>query len=423
MTQDGRGALAQDDIEVLGTGYLTFLPRDNSGRPVIFFDISRLANDEVNQEMHYKCIFYMMSTMIDDEKSYSKEFSVIALMYDNVAPQIHGWKAMGEILERAFPLTMVDIHAVFYPVNHASNDLTKALSVTAPRLIQLGTHRCTVHRGTAAQVLHELESSGFNIENLPVSVGGTWSYTGFDEWRKRRRSIESERYIAGLSLDFLMTEEFEDETPEERERRKRKMNIVYSRRKRERQRAREDILVSECSALQLTNDRLKAEHLRLHNLLCAAHLEIQKGDPSLASRRFAPRIPIEQLQLHGTPMVSRPPSIWPSSQFTMQPGLRTPNIAGAFNNFRYHPNLQTPALGGALSLYHDLQRANLQASVSSNFPSISSNIYASAVHPQFHHLQTAASRPFIGNISLNRYPDGPYNAYNGREGGERAKDA
>jgi hypothetical protein len=45
MTKTGNGTLSEEDVRLLESGYLSFLPDDKKGNPVVCYDDSRLPND------------------------------------------------------------------------------------------------------------------------------------------------------------------------------------------------------------------------------------------------------------------------------------------------------------------------------------------------------------------------------------------
>ena len=173
IDQTGEGALERKDLTNLGTGFLSLLPNDSSGAPVLWLDSWRIRAGASEQSLE-KCLFYMFSLLAENEAS---QTSGATLLYFMSQPPFKGIDL--EFLERladSLPIRFKAVH----------------LLSTRPVIPNLQSHirfgdqvHVHVELTQKEKLADRLESFGLlSRANLPKRLGGAWGYEKFVQWQE-----------------------------------------------------------------------------------------------------------------------------------------------------------------------------------------------------------------------------------------------
>jgi hypothetical protein len=285
MNQTGEGTLNSDDIALLNTGFVAFLPDDTSGRGVVCVDTSRRKN--YSGETRSRVAFYATSVACENDMT-QKEGCVIlnvfnAPILDQTVPQIV------QFIFGAFPFKVHLNHICHCPNDEKKSSLESYFVNTLVPLVlkMIGKfvgRQTIVHVGdSAGELRQKLEAYGLAKESLPECMGGTWSYSQFAQWQDVRIRYEWDLPAGSGSKDSGVTYEYYVEqycnlSEQEKVERRRKMNILNSRRKRERRKIEGTVLHEQVEELQELNGNLAAHNRHLEELLEQANAEVAKTE-------------------------------------------------------------------------------------------------------------------------------------------------
>lgn len=185
------GALTEADVEVLETGYLSFLPKDSRGRNVLLFNNSRTDPLLVGRdagEARFRCLFYMLSAA-SEEKS-----PLTILRFGNTAK----WDKVraGKILSvvGAMPLEISAMVYLFMPPAGARRMFkTNVLPLFMEHTKQHGVaSKSKFFVGESPSDLMEYLSQEFGLveASAPPCLGGTLSSRLFRLWLESRYRTE-----------------------------------------------------------------------------------------------------------------------------------------------------------------------------------------------------------------------------------------
>jgi hypothetical protein len=282
MIQTGTGALSRDDMVVLKTGSAAILPDHGSGRAVIYLDRSKLLDLTENSfNSRHRCMFYVLSAVAESVKAQRDGYLMMGVV---VTPRFSeastlntvefGRKSV-ELLKEVMPIRMEANHLLVCPAKAKEGDLLNPIIAKAVSVLQEGF---IFHFSCDSSViLGEMKSHGFVEESLPPAFGGTWKFTEFAEWQKRRRRSERERVSLKSEDSFEASESLKMPAVlrgAEKKERKRKLNAIHSRHKRERRQAEFGNLEDECRELKREKVALEQEAERLEGLITCAQQQV-----------------------------------------------------------------------------------------------------------------------------------------------------
>jgi hypothetical protein len=295
MNQTGEGTLNSDDIALLNTGFVAFLPDDTNGRGVVCVDTSRRKN--YSGETRSRVAFYATSVACENDMT-QKEGCVIlnvfnAPILDQTVPQIV------QFIFGAFPFKVHLNH-----IGHCPNDEKKSslqsyfVNTLVPLVLRMigkfVGKQTIVHVGDSAEELRQkLEVYGLAKESLPECMGGTWSYSQFPQWQDIRIRYEWDlpagtgNKDSGLTYEYTVAQ-YCNLSEQEKVERRRKMNILNSRRKRERRKIEGTVLHEQVEELKELNGNLVAHNRHLEELLEQANAvvaNVKKVGPPAEKRK------------------------------------------------------------------------------------------------------------------------------------------
>jgi hypothetical protein len=207
MTQTGEGALNQDDIIFVRTGYFCFLPNDNSGRTVICYDPSRRTRHA--KETRMRVGFYYWTLVCENALSATEGYVGLVLLGNggfSVGSLDGAIRECVDIVVDCFPASAKNIHLVqsIRPTNARRSLLQMFLPVILNLMGRILENTGVAHTSDYPdEMLREFEDYGLTAPGLPGSAGGTWTYDFYYTWQMKRCRLERQRY----QLDSNVTED------------------------------------------------------------------------------------------------------------------------------------------------------------------------------------------------------------------------
>jgi hypothetical protein len=290
MVQTGTGALSRDDMVILKTGSVAVLSNHESGQVVMHLDRSKLLDQSKrSSDSRLRCMFYVLSVVSESVEAQTDGFimlEVVATPRCSDPTEIEVARKCTELLKEAMPARMGTIHLLVCPSKAKESkskegDLLHQLIATTVSVLQ---ENFVFHfDGESSIILSDMQRHGFMEGDLPPTFGGTWKFTEFAEWQKRRRHYERER----IPSQHSESHEISDSTKlsplkmpptimhgAEKKERKRKLNAIHSRHKRERRQTELEDLEDQRLELEKERVALNQEAERLEGLIASAQQQV-----------------------------------------------------------------------------------------------------------------------------------------------------
>jgi hypothetical protein len=299
MTQLENGALSQDDVAVLQTGYIALLPDDTDGCAVVCYDDSRLGPsiDDPDGMKRLRCLFYTMSVVSEKRRACVDGFVGIEIVSELGFEQSRG--RFLELAEKVLPVHLKALHLVNSLPTTVGEE--KIFGTIVPATLKLlgatAYRRAHIHTGKSKEeILMNLKDCGFFSEGLPECVGGTWGDDNFTGWQTERRHFEEgihliadvyeqksqeptsaslipKKPVGSYSIPVAPAEEGKKIEPQLRT-----TNSIYSRRKRLKQNLNLQSLQDEITRLAHSNAELKQDNGHLERLLATVEASIARNE-------------------------------------------------------------------------------------------------------------------------------------------------
>jgi hypothetical protein len=200
----GEGALSRDDASWIGTGPAIFLRNDACGRSVLFIDLSRRLNDDLDTRR--RCLWYMLQIASENEVGIKQGFVGIMMIRQNEIMRMDSsFRDVVGPLMICLPIRCQAMHIVKAP--QGGLDHQSYISTMVPMVLQiLGTvfdERIThVHIAESKKdISDELEKHDIQRATLPNFLGGDYHYNQFEHWQELR--YEDLRDLLASLLAFL----------------------------------------------------------------------------------------------------------------------------------------------------------------------------------------------------------------------------
>ena len=270
MTKTGDGTLSEEDVRLLESGYLSFLPDDKEGNPVVCYDDSRVPHDLGDPEglSRLRCLFYTLSVVSERRKASLDGFVGIEIM--NTQRFDYSESCFADLVATAMPVYLKALHLVHFPADDAGKN--KLLQTIVPNTLKLlgasafeWTH---IHTGsTQEEILDKMQNFGFSPDKLPMRLGGTWASVPFASLSNTLGAspVASSTYPLATALalgEVRLCGAASEKTQT--------VSSIYSKRKRERKKQRIDDLEEEKSLLRELNGRLRVDNEKLEVLIIKA---------------------------------------------------------------------------------------------------------------------------------------------------------
>jgi hypothetical protein len=196
----GRGALRPQLLDYVATGVAVVLPPDDCNRPVLFCDRSRLPSDFLHWPNEYRLMLAFGLFQKIMLLSYDFVIVFLAANKPRFFPSIGSF--VSEILCHALPLKPP---AVYVVCRAPRSNVKSFIATYIPVILRLLNKNArnfdiTIEIGEKDDLLKKLVQKGLYPERLPKSVGGTWTYDGFDDWFRGQRLRFSDSFGIPPSL-------------------------------------------------------------------------------------------------------------------------------------------------------------------------------------------------------------------------------
>jgi hypothetical protein len=273
MVQTGKGTLSRDDMVVLKTGSVAILPNHESGRVVMYLDRSKLLDQSKrSSESRLRCMFYVLSVVSEIVKAQTDGFimlGVVATPRCSDPMEIEMARKSTALLKDVMPTRMGTNHLLVCPAKSKEDDLLQPLIANTVSVLQ---ENFVFHfNGESNIILSDMQRHQFMEEDLPPMFGGTWKFTEFAEWQRRRRRYERQRLPSKMPPLKMPPTIMHGA---DRKERKRKLNAIHSRHKRERRQAESHNLEDQCRELEREKVTLNQEAERLEGLITSAQHQV-----------------------------------------------------------------------------------------------------------------------------------------------------
>lgn len=179
MTLGPEGALKDEEIELFATGYLTLLPPDAEGSPVIFFDSERQSSlPPVKTFVRH--LFYLSQAASANPSAQKQGLVYIFVANEELLLQLNEiCKEPIEILKKSLPMKLKKLYFIpGYGLSSPESSIPQAIEAAS-----LGDDAVPVICEDQNKLLSKLESFGFSPEDLPTKIpGGKWNWSRFSKW-------------------------------------------------------------------------------------------------------------------------------------------------------------------------------------------------------------------------------------------------
>jgi hypothetical protein len=286
MNQTGEGTLNSDDIALLNTGFVAFLPPDTNGCAVVCVNTSRRKNH--SDDTRARVAFYTASVACENDMTQQEGCVILSVLN---APNLdQNLSRMVKFIFEAFPFKVHLNHIFHCPTHHPDKKRTYLQSYFLNNVVPLALKvvgkfvgkQTIIHVSNSTEELRQkLEVYGLAKESLPECMGGTWSYSQFPQWQDVRIRYEWDLPVgkgnkdSGVTYKYIV-EQYCNLSEKDKVERRRKMNILNSRRKRERRKIEGAVLHEQVEELEERNGRLAAHNRHLEELLEQAKVEVAK---------------------------------------------------------------------------------------------------------------------------------------------------
>lgn len=281
MIQTGEGALTQDDVKLLDSGFGMLLPPDQHGRLVLCHDRARLTSAEfLDPDKRLRCFFYLLHVASENQDAQTKGIVLLTVYGAKSRATSFDERTLTQTIslfkKESIPLRVKAFHLVMMSKRPI---LEPVIPITLDTLMQQWPYlrqRTIVHNKVAVtKLLQDLEKYGLGPESLPkVPVGGSWTFGCLKSWRDDR--LLHEKRIQAASLTSAALSEAVDKLQDEEETRKRRQaDAVYARRKRTRQKIEMEVMQEQVERLEKQQRHLKEAGQLLEEQLAQAKMFVE----------------------------------------------------------------------------------------------------------------------------------------------------
>lgn len=281
LTQTGEGALGRRELNLLGTGFFSLLPKDQEGNSVVCFDPSKLV--KASLDCRLRVMFYVLDLAASNAQS--RQGGVVMVCLINKVKAERGKKLNAELVLNSLPIHIRAVHLIqSYAEGQPLISREKGLASMRQVFGHVVDERVIFHdRSTKGSIVEAMRREGLSKEGLPKTIGGEWGFEHFIQWMELQTRLEwnlpagsGGKNTAERMFDFTGVKPLQSLSEEERKERKRRMNVVHSRRKRERERIEIEVLQEQCTDLSDRNLELSRKNASFEELLSEAQIVISR---------------------------------------------------------------------------------------------------------------------------------------------------
>ena len=279
MNQTGEGALSKQDCSQLSTAYWTFPSTDEEGRSIAIQDLSALQKDDVQSRK--RVFFYLNHIVLQNPQTVEKGVLLISILSDTAVEKFTRLWGQQPAVHKAFPWSFNKVHFIPKFRKLAILEEVAPYCLSVVKQAGLEDRHCVHVLKNKRDAVHKLAKYGIRKDNLPESLGGTYTYEKFIIWQERQIRIEWELPLGALdeSDGKYKARLLSELNPEERKERKRRYNIVHSRRKRRRDRVEAEVIKRQAGELEQEYEDLADENQVLQSLLKKAEAIVAQLPP------------------------------------------------------------------------------------------------------------------------------------------------
>ena len=295
LTQNGAGALTQEDIKHLKTGWLVVHPRP--GRDTVIICDNKRLNEAPGTAATLRVGFYLVYAFADEFRQTQNAINMRVITRGRKIPIVHLDKGLSQFNK---------CHPVKFKLNIfvQSPELNKEAVVESIgyeeklKFEYKSDTVVTVVTGKSTQdVLRQVEEFGIERECVPTSAGGTYDYSSFYAWIHERTQLENALHGTGVvarssCLTAATAESPSAEAPtgseESQKEFLRKRNAMYVRRHYRKQKMEMASNREQIQVFEMRNAQLRNENRRLEQLLAEVHTLVAQHEGRPSKKRSDP---------------------------------------------------------------------------------------------------------------------------------------
>eukprot|EP00977_Amphora_coffeiformis_P026122 scaffold24070_cov92-Amphora_coffeaeformis.AAC.4 len=270
-----RGALTYEDIEILETGFNTFLPDREDGSPPLFYDLSRLEKEMKGGKGKHRCNFCLLHIASEDEKSRSVGITMVRYTFGT---SFHLDLQPFMAFLCTMPIIMKSIERVIYYPPGLKRIVQETIVPIRKRSMPEAFKKL-LHMHTSdniQEIARSLTKVGFSLSSLPDCLGGTTKYEELI-----RFDLTSKASVAKKPEEKNRLAEASVKSSASKHSRKRPLPgttsiAEKSRKQRTKEKKNLEALMKEVADLQSENQSLKQEVTSLEGLVKGAKAEVTK---------------------------------------------------------------------------------------------------------------------------------------------------
>eukprot|EP00977_Amphora_coffeiformis_P011113 scaffold2657_cov89-Amphora_coffeaeformis.AAC.7 len=178
----GKGAVPPEDVRLMQSGVLMILPKDVSGKTVLYMDRSKLLE---NESIPPSLVFFVQQRLMENDMSGKVGCTSLVNLSNPFGAtfQPKNVALAKDMIRKAMPLKVGSVHVVCsFPVQAGQQSFVSSfLPLCLSRLGTFFSKNAKVHVAhSEEEVFQRLQEHGLTREGLPPAFGGTWNR--FDEW-------------------------------------------------------------------------------------------------------------------------------------------------------------------------------------------------------------------------------------------------
>jgi hypothetical protein len=269
--------LTEEDVKLLETGTFQVLPKDRSGKTVLFVDEAELEPRMLDRPAsRLRVLWYVLHACLASGGENAHRLVVLCACYrppsgGQYSASTLQFSAGAVKCPHVLPIVVDSIHLLTLQPKTGTGALIDVLLAAAAAM--LGSYLCSlthVHHGTTRRrayandleeethakkvLLWKLLDVGFTGKGLPYWAGGFFEYHDFVAWTRRRRRFEKKAF---WDAEKLVQQ-------------RRNVNRAHSRKKRKRRHEELGDLQEQAATLRRENERAKSVRAHLELLVAGA---------------------------------------------------------------------------------------------------------------------------------------------------------
>jgi hypothetical protein len=184
----------KDDLDELQRGFMTVLPNDENGRPVILLDrVGSTLSPTYQRDSYLRTLWYTFHCVSQEPQNQKKGYVFLLNLIDwdpHKCGDRIGAKMCFVIIRESVPMKLKAYHATY-------GSKQTPVKIVEPHIRQMQGPDIRLHLvhhyGTHDENLHSLAAYGLQKKHLPTCVGGNVGMTEHCQWLKERDTLEAER--------------------------------------------------------------------------------------------------------------------------------------------------------------------------------------------------------------------------------------